>query len=59
MVKSFPLCAVLLSAFCSLADCPPPDTTKATVVDDLSVLGMKDDIATPDYLFNTIVTNGR
>lgn len=25
MVKSFPLCVVLLSAFCSLADCPPPD----------------------------------
>lgn len=58
MVKSFPLCAVLLSAFCLWADYPKPDTTKATVIDDLSVLGMKDDIVTPDYLFNTIVTNG-
>ena len=39
------------------ADCPNPDTTKATVVDDLSVLGFNGSIATPEYLFNTVVTN--
>ena len=39
------------------ADCPKPDTTKATVVDDLSVLGFNGSIATPEYLFDTVVTN--
>ena len=57
MVKLFPLYAVLLSAFCLWADYPKPDTTKATVIDDLSVLGSSGDIATPDYLFGTVVTN--
>lgn len=40
------------------ADSPKPDTTKATVVDDLSVLGFNGRIATPEYLFDTAVTNG-
>ena len=39
------------------ADCPKPDTTKATVIDDLSVLGFNGSIATPEYLFETVVTN--
>ena len=39
------------------ADCPNPDTTKATVVDNLSVLGFNGSIATPEYLFDTVVTN--
>lgn len=39
------------------ADCPKPDTTKATVVDNLSVLGFNGRIATPEYLFDTAVTN--
>ena len=39
------------------ADYPKPDTTKATVVDDLSVLGFNGCIATPEYLFDTVVTN--
>ena len=39
------------------ADCPNPDTTKATVVDNLRVLGFNGSIATPEYLFNTVVTN--
>ena len=29
------------------ADCPKPDTTKATVIDDLSGLGFNGSIATP------------
>ncbi len=56
-MKSFPLGVVLLSACCVWAECPKPDTTKATVIDDLSVLGSSGDIATPDYLFGTVVTN--
>ena len=56
-MKSFPLCVVLLFACCVWAECPKPDTTKATVIDDLSVLGSSGDIATPDYLFGTVVTN--
>lgn len=39
------------------ADYPKYDTTKAAVIDDLSVLGIRDSIATPEYLFDTIVTN--
>lgn len=31
-MKSIPLCVVLLSALCLWADCPKPDTTKATVI---------------------------
>jgi len=56
-VKSFTLCAAFLAAFCVWAEYPKPGTMKATVIDDLSVLGMKDDIATPEYLFETVVTN--
>ncbi len=33
------------------------DTTKATVIDDLSCIRSGDAIATPEYLFDTIVTN--
>ena len=40
-----------------LADYPKPDTTKATVIDNLCVLGARGDVATPEYLFDTIVTN--
>ena len=40
------------------ADCPKPDTTKATVIDELSVLHcFNGSIATPEYLFDTVVTN--
>ena len=55
---------LMLAAFTGLAiagvfaDSPKPDTTKATVVDDLSVLGFNGRIATPEYLFDTAVTNG-
>ena len=46
-----------LTNACVFADYPKLDTTKATVVDDLSVLGFNGSIATPEYLFNTVVTN--
>ncbi|MBR6734333.1 MAG: hypothetical protein IKL96_08025 [Kiritimatiellae bacterium] len=39
------------------AGCPKPDTTKATVIDDLSGLGFNGSIAAPEYLFDTVVTN--
>ena len=46
-----------LASQLSFADYPKPDTTKAAVIDNLCVLGARDDIATPEYLFDTIVTN--
>ena len=48
---------LIAAAVCASRVAPLPDTTKAAVIDDLSVLGAKSEIATPDYLFNTIVTN--
>lgn len=56
MVKLLQMCLILLSVFCLRADYSKPDTTKAAVIDNLCVLGAKDDIATPEYLFDTIVT---
>ena len=50
--------AILIAAAVSASGAASlPDTTKATVIDDLSVLGSSGDIATPDYLFGTVVTN--
>ena len=52
------LASILIAAtVCASGVAPLPDTTKATVIDDLSVLGSSGDIATPDYLFGTVVTN--
>ena len=52
-----PFLLALLSLF-GYADSPEPDTTKAAVVDELSVLYWPDKIATPEFLFNTAITNG-
>lgn len=41
----------------AFAGYPKPDTTKADVLDDLCVLGCKDAVCTPDYLFNSVFTN--
>lgn len=51
------MCVVLFLSAGVLAKDGLPDTTKATVIDGLSVLGLKNDIATPECLFGTIVTN--
>ena len=42
------LCVVLFLSAGVLAKDGLPDTTKATVIDGLSVLGVKNDIATPE-----------
>jgi hypothetical protein len=56
-----PLCLAIvvagLAGTVAYADYPKCDTTKAAIIDDLSVLGIKDAVATPEYLFDTIVTN--
>ena len=51
------LCFCFATVMAVAADYTKPDTTKATVIDDLSVLGMRGEIATPEYLFETVVTN--
>ena len=51
------LIAAQLSCFADVSTSQLPDTTKATVIDDLSRLYVGDKIATPDYLFGTVVTN--
>ena len=59
-LRAFLLAATVvasLACMTSYADYPKYDTTKAAVIDDLSVLGVKDAVATPEYLFDTIVTN--
>lgn len=40
------------------APVPKIDTTKATVVDELTTLYCERRVSTPEYLFNTVVTNG-
>ena len=51
------LITVQLSCFADVSTSQLPDTTKATVIDDLASLYVGDKVATPDYLFGTVVTN--
>jgi len=48
---------VVSASLCAAFDCLMPDTTKADILDDLCVLGVKGSVCTPEYLFNTVVTN--
>ena len=56
-LRAVTLAAIVVAGTVAYADYPKYDTTKAAVIDDLSVLGIRDSIATPEYLFDTIVTN--
>lgn len=57
MFALYALSVSLLTLCAGAAVCSKPDTTMATTIDSLACLGAKNDIATPEYLFETVVTN--